>query len=211
MQPYSAPKFGSTLPQGSRCATHAGRDAVVSCSRCGDYCCVDCYQVARNGLDLCVRCDQHLSAPLASPGSRLMAQLINGAIVSIVCFVPLLCIVMLSDYDSRPNENLVVMLATLGVLVACTVWVGVNLFYLHREGQSVGKKIMGIRIVRTSGEPADIGRLLFLRYLVPAFIGQLCGVFSLVDALMVFSADRRCIHDHMADTIVVECQTPRTF
>ncbi len=51
-----------------------------------------------------------------------------------------------------------------------------------------------------------LGRLVFLRYGGPGLIGQipfLGSLFSLLDALFIFSEERRCIHDHFADTKVV--------
>ena len=38
---------------------------------------------------------------------------------------------------------------------------------LHRTGQTLGKKIVGVRIVRTDGSRASLGRIFLLRYMVP--------------------------------------------
>jgi hypothetical protein len=35
-------------------------------------------------------------------------------------------------------------------------------------------------------------------------IAQLCGLVGLVDALMIFGDEQRCLHDYLADSIVVE-------
>ena len=81
-----------------------------------------------------------------------------------------------------------------------------QLVLLYRSGQTVGKKIVGIRIVRPDGGRASFPRLLFLRYLVPGLIGAIPLVgflFALVDALFIFAEDRRTLHDKIADTIVV--------
>lgn len=78
---------------------------------------------------------------------------------------------------------------------------------LARRGQTVGKAIVGIRITRRDGSAPTLGRLLGLRYgvgylftMVPA-IGQVYGV---VDVLLIFRESRRCLHDLIADTIVVK-------
>jgi uncharacterized RDD family membrane protein YckC len=81
---------------------------------------------------------------------------------------------------------------------------------LAARGQTLGKWLLGIRIVRGHGEPATFGRLLGLRY-APLFaigavpmVGQL---FGLADALFIFAADRRCLHDRIADTIVIRTRS----
>ncbi len=93
------------------------------------------------------------------------------------------------------------------VLGGLLVFIAVHGWLLHRRGQTVGKALLGIRIIRTDGAPASLARLLGLRYgigwvltVIPA-LGQIWG---LVDALLIFRASRRCLHDAIADTIVVK-------
>lgn len=86
------------------------------------------------------------------------------------------------------------------------VMVGVITLLVHRNGQTIGKKIVGIKVVRTNGERATLGRIFWLRYLIPTVISivPLIGaVFALVDSLMILGAEKRCLHDMMADTIVI--------
>ena len=85
-------------------------------------------------------------------------------------------------------------------LLSCNLWL------LHRQGQTLAKSWLSIRIVRTDGSRSGLGRIFWLRYFFPTLIGAIpCvgGIFSLVDALFIFADDRRCLHDHMADTMVV--------
>lgn len=79
-------------------------------------------------------------------------------------------------------------------------------YLLYVDGQTIGKRALGIRITRPGGLRVDFARLMGLRYLpvsvttlIP-FAGQLIGT---VDVLFIFSASRRCLHDRIADTIVV--------
>lgn len=81
-----------------------------------------------------------------------------------------------------------------------------NLVLLHREGQTVGKRWIGIRIVRNDGSRASLGRIFLLRSFVPGLIGAipyLGTVFGLANILWIFGEEKRCLHDYMADTIVV--------
>ena len=59
----------------------------------------------------------------------------------------------------------------------------------------------------SSGERATIGRLLGLRYLVGwviAMIPFIGVIYSLLDCLLIFRESRQCLHDNIADTIVVK-------
>lgn len=99
------------------------------------------------------------------------------------------------------------------VSIAWLVW---NIVLLYRYGQTVGKKALGIRVVRMDGSRVSFARFVFLRWLAIAFIGGvvggICGALhiryignmvSLVDCLMIFGAAHRCLHDYLADTKVV--------
>jgi uncharacterized RDD family membrane protein YckC len=92
-----------------------------------------------------------------------------------------------------------------GVLGALVV-LAIDLTLLARNGQTIGKRLLGIKVVRVDGSPVSLYRVFFLRYvcntiltLVPLF-GSL---YSVVDSLMIFSESRRTVHDRIADTIVI--------
>jgi uncharacterized RDD family membrane protein YckC len=91
--------------------------------------------------------------------------------------------------------------------VGFVIWVGLTVMYVLANGQTIGKKIVGIKVVRADGTPASFPRILFLRNGINTLIGMipLVGlVFAVVDALCIFREDERCIHDQFADTIVVQ-------
>jgi uncharacterized RDD family membrane protein YckC len=82
-----------------------------------------------------------------------------------------------------------------------------NLVLLHRNGQTIGKRLVGIKIVRTNGEAASLGRIFFARMLAMGVLRSIpfIGPFiSLIDVLMIFGNEKRCLHDLIADTIVIQ-------
>jgi len=95
--------------------------------------------------------------------------------------------------------------AALGLaLVALIVW---NCVWLHRYGQTVGKRALGIMIVRGNGERASLARIFGLRYLPMMVLGALPflgPLITLTDILLIFRDNRLCLHDHIADTRVVK-------
>jgi len=77
---------------------------------------------------------------------------------------------------------------------------------VYRNAQTIGKKIVGIKVARTDGSRASLARIFWLRYLLNSvimwvpFIG---GIYFLIDSCMIFGEQRRCCHDYIADTIVI--------
>lgn len=92
--------------------------------------------------------------------------------------------------------------------LACVLIVlAINIYLMRKNGQTIGKKIVGIKVVRVDGSPVSLYRIFFLRYLLNTFFTLIPGVgpvYSLIDSLMIFGDARRCVHDYLADTIVID-------
>jgi len=83
----------------------------------------------------------------------------------------------------------------------------INGYLLARRGQTIGKSLLKIRIARPDGAPASMGRLLGLRYGIGSLINVVPAagqVWGFIDALLIFRASRRCLHDSIADTVVLK-------
>lgn len=152
---------------------------------------------------------------LADRGTRLGAKLLDGLIFGggvmvIGIMAAILIPALLSQRRGGGSSTAAfVVFGVLagGLLLAMLIW---NLVWLHRYGQTIAKRILKIRIVRSNGEPVGLGRLLGLRIVVMGVIEAiplLGPLFSLVNICFIFRDDRRCIHDLMADTIVVKVNT----
>lgn len=96
----------------------------------------------------------------------------------------------------------------LWALGGVAVWLALNGVFLARSGQTIGKKLVGIQIVNVSdGKPAPLARLVIWRYLPMVLVSQIPyvgGVLGIVNVCFIFRQDRRCVHDHIAGTRVVE-------
>ncbi|HLE71029.1 MAG TPA: RDD family protein [Vicinamibacteria bacterium] len=141
------------------------------------------------------------SDALASRGSRLAASLIDG-LAAVVILLPALA----SIFFVGENESL----STTGVFFAAIsgiAFLGFAVYQLSmlvREGQTLGKKAMNIRIVNYSdGQIPSAGRLLGMRYIVNSLLGNI-PFYTFLDVLLIFGNERRCIHDYLAGTKVVE-------
>jgi uncharacterized RDD family membrane protein YckC len=72
--------------------------------------------------------------------------------------------------------------------------------------QTIGKKLARTRIVsyQDGRNLGFVGNVL-LRSLLPFLIASIIGgCFTLIDILLIFGAERRCLHDLIAGTTVVE-------
>jgi uncharacterized RDD family membrane protein YckC len=95
-------------------------------------------------------------------------------------------------------------------IIMLLAWTVLTTILVARNGQTVGKKLVGIKVVRSDGSKAGINRLTWLRNVVNALpslipvVGLVAGpVYWIVDSLFIFGDARQCVHDRIADTIVI--------
>jgi uncharacterized RDD family membrane protein YckC len=156
-----------------------------------------------------------ISAPgtlvLAGRITRLVTAILDGLIFAVMVYAPFVLSAMATGHPLFTNArfnttaalNPAVGLLPLAGLITFT-WL--SILFVSRNGQSIGKKIVGIRVVRTDGTPASLARIFWVRNVIPFAIGAiplLGSVFWIVDALMIFGSRRQCLHDKIADTIVI--------
>ncbi len=153
------------------------------------------------------------SLEFADRGTRLGAHILDGLVFmplgGIIAFLAIGLVMEQfggSSWNRAWNRSLVLGLG-LGVSVLFLGLVGLNLYWLHRYGQTIGKRICKIKIVRTDGSRVTLGRIIGLRWLpvtamqmIP-FVGYLV---QLIDPLFIFRESQQCLHDQIADTIVVK-------
>ncbi len=97
-------------------------------------------------------------------------------------------------------------IAGLITALAWLAWVAITIVLVHRNGQTIGKKLVGIKVVRSDGSRASLGRIFWLRNVVnmlPSFIPFVGMFYFFVDHGFIFGDKRQCVHDMIADTIVV--------
>lgn len=137
---------------------------------------------------------------LAGRGQRLAAKIIDRLLYA-ACFLPLIILALAQTGSGLDWGVSLGLLLTLAALLGLFIY---NLALLGQHGQSLAKRWLGIRIVRSDGSDADLGRIFGLRMFLPWLIAFFVGpLFVLPDLLCIFGAEQRCLHDLMADTIVV--------
>ena len=198
MRRMSQPSFMESGPQptGAVCALHASRSAATICNRCGNYACEQCFEVGADRQDYCVNClPRAESAELATRSSRLGAVIIDQFFL----FLPVIVLGVIGYQVTDTWWGAVAFGGAAAVFCVC-----VMLYLLSEYGQTVGKRALNIKVVRTDGSPVGLGRLFLLRNLVPGLINMpTSGIFNLIDTLVIFGEPCRCLHDYIADTQVI--------
>lgn len=144
-----------------------------------------------------------LPAPMMTLASR--GQRLGAAILDALVIVPLGIIAAILLPMGERNPNLMALMIAL-LVAAIVAIIAINAVGIYRNGQTIGKRLLGIRVVRSNGERVDFARYVFLRWLAIAILGviPLIGSFiSLLDALLIFRDNHKCLHDDFADTIVI--------
>jgi uncharacterized RDD family membrane protein YckC len=151
----------------------------------------------------------------AGRGRRLAAYLLNVLVVFVVPIV--IAALVAPDAFDRPHKvldpatgKLVAANAQATALFGAVMATGwliamlANGILLGLRKQSLGKLLVGIEVRRRDGSRAGFWRLFGLRGALgfaPTFV---IGVLApIIDGAFIFRRDRRCVHDMVADTIVV--------
>lgn len=129
---------------------------------------------------------------LATKTQRLLAAIADGFIVGVPYVV--------GSLDSIPAP-----VRVLGVVASLALLI-VQLVLVTKQGQTLGKRFIGIRIVmkdtlENGGFVVNVLKRGFLNGLLSLIPG-----YFLVDSLFVFREDRRCIHDLIAGTCVIKAE-----
>lgn len=176
----------------SPCSEHPGFSAALACTRCGTFICAFC---AASRAGLCLRC-LHAAPKLATRRARLAASLVDG----VALLLPFLLLGVLRCL-ALPGED--AMKAPVVYVPALLVLL-VQASLIRGTGASLGKRLLGIRVVRRDGRPAEVWRIALLRNALPMALCSYCVWFGLVDGLFIVGEDRRCLHDWVAGTHVVK-------
>jgi uncharacterized RDD family membrane protein YckC len=126
----------------------------------------------------------------AGRGKRLGAALLDG-VVSLIWLAPVIWAGYMA-LDVRKG------IKPAGPMIA---------LMLHRSGQTIGKRAVDIAVVRTDGSRIGLGRYIVLRVVPVLILGMIPFVgkaVNLIDPLLIFGKEKRCLHDLIADTIVVD-------
>lgn len=132
---------------------------------------------------------------------RVEAAFLDGAVLVIPGLV--LTVVLIAGLGSSPAGTLLRLLAGYGLTAGYSVWTMTRPG--ARNGQTLGKQRVGIRVVRDDGRPVKAGTVLRREVLIKGLLATVTlGIFGLFDYLWPLGdATNRALHDKMVLTHVV--------
>lgn len=145
---------------------------------------------------------------LATRGERLGAALVD-VVIMLAIMIPLMVVGGYWEMAMATDGDVGFLATMLWAAIGFAVFVVVHWAPLNANGQTWGKRVLGIRIVDMEGGKLPIGRLLALRYAPVQVVANLPAigmVLGLVNVLLIFRSDRRCGHDLVAGTQVVKAR-----
>ena len=172
-------------------------------------------------------------AELAERGTRLLAATIDelillGAILPMLFGAVPAVAARLAQTDLQLEESSLSLDSVLGAIpisdvvhamltgpgaiitvLALIAWCVITVWSVAANGQSIGKRLVGIKVVRKDGSRASFARIFLLRNVLnslPMLLPTVGLLYQLIDPLLIYQSERRCIHDRIADTIVVRCR-----
>jgi uncharacterized RDD family membrane protein YckC len=142
----------------------------------------------------------------ADRGTRFAAMLVDYLIAGAMCYGPIVIALIINGAISRTTGENVDPIIIAGVafgIIGFTIWALLTIKYVRANGQSIAKRMLNIKVVRTDGSKASLGRIFWLRNVVNGLL-SLIPMYSIIDPLFIFGETRQCLHDKLADTIVVK-------
>lgn len=150
---------------------------------------------------------------LASRWRRLVGAMADGGLEAL-CWIPTSSAMagtmseMIHDGALDPDQLMISFRESIHLsLPYLAALLSLQVVLLSLRGQSIGNMLVGTRIVRMpGGERAGFLRAFLLRGCLARVIRQLPvlgGIFWVVDSCFIFRDDRRCLHDLIAGTKVI--------
>ncbi|MDA0173064.1 RDD family protein [Solirubrobacter taibaiensis] len=145
--------------------------------------------------------------PFASWGSRVGAHLLDALFLLLLVGAPLgvMYAVLLSTIDDDDAGSFFVLGWYAGLLLFYVLYYPLTMRRGAHNGQTWGKQIVGIRVVKDSGERITGGAAFVREGLVKGFLMNLCSIVAILDFLAPLWDNRnQAWHDKLVSTVVVK-------
>lgn len=135
---------------------------------------------------------------------RFVARLIDAVLLGVVNAVIRIPLAIMLGVGAGRREGMIFMPVAMGligisVLISIAVGVVYEVYFVSTRGGTLGKMVLGLKIVRANGSPVPVG-LATGRY----FAQWLSGAIFMIGYIMAgFDPEKRALHDRICETRVV--------
>ncbi|MDX2226704.1 MAG: RDD family protein [Verrucomicrobiae bacterium] len=132
---------------------------------------------------------------------RFAAIFIDGLIMLIPMLLVIVPIALISSSETmEKNFGMMMLLQVVQMILQYGIMCAYFTFFHGRNGQTPGKRVCGLKVVRTDGTPMTYGRA-FGRFW--AYV--LSGLILYIGYIMAgFDPEKRALHDRLCDTRVIK-------
>ncbi len=181
-------------------------EVAKKCRHCGEIFDAELKR-QRRGTQRSSRSRRGNGPPIADLGKRFLGAMADG-LAALLFMAPGIGLVIAANPDApQPDEGLMIA-GGVALFVGFLALLVINIYLLVTRSQTIGKYLMNTQIIDIeTDEPAGFVKAWVLRSFVNGLIGAipyLGSCYSLIDILMIFSEERRCLHDQIAGTYVAD-------
>ena len=142
------------------------------------------------------------SVLVCSRWKRLFGAIIDSVAGVVVVILGVVLSLIMGAIGGSPEQgiNPAVMLVVLilpGMFTIC------QLYWIATEGRTIGKYCVKSKIVNLKGQPPGFFQGVLLRIFATALLG-LIPFFGIANILWIFGDAKRCLHDYIAGTYVID-------
>lgn len=148
--------------------------------------------------------------------TRFFAQFIDGLIVGVLLAVlgaVIAIITMTIDKNwifdflkhGKIHQYRFYISSVTPLIIFLLFWL-INFSRMRDSGQTIGKRMLGIKVVMENGDSASLSAQ-FKRYSLyhcAKIVPVIGNIFTLVDTLFIFRDSRQCLHDNFGKTKVIK-------
>ena len=153
------------------------------------------------------RCTETVTAAAAHAGAGVLATRstrLAAALMDYLCLLVVVLPILGAIWYTADHQDGVAAALSVASVVAATALGAVQALLIVRDGQTIGKKLLRIRIVDVAGgQVPPWHRVLAMRYLLNLALRQI-PFYYVVDVCLIFGQEQRCVHDYLAGTKVVD-------
>jgi uncharacterized RDD family membrane protein YckC len=156
----------------------------------------------RKLLDILTPENVYVEFELAGLGSRTVAALIDG-LIQVGMMIVVAVVMLISGINFEELDWLGSTVIAAGIAILFVIWFGYHIFFeMVMNGQTPGKKVVKLRVVRETGEPVTFFES-FLRNLLRV-VDMLPSLYLVGAVFLIFTKQYKRIGDFAANTIVVK-------